>query len=332
MSSDYKVATGSWNNYSNNGWLAASLTVDIKTGSLIIAAAATFITIVGSRFWSILSFAIHQIRARQGDRDGIHHQHQVIYKNSTQLGTVWLLTRVVWAWRGVAAHNFPRYLAFSLPPLICFAAFTVASILSSRIAAPTYTASEVRVVPNNCGFITYIPPTSEEYDAERGGAFWAKYSTQKTRESTDYARTCYGNSAASCRIFPLKELPYSVNIAAKCPFGGDRCALGDDGAFELVTRWLDSHKDLGINAPPQNRIHFRKVVTCSVLNIDNLITVTPSPSGTTDMYYYYLGARGFSGENGGTNWTYSWRESSRTETIPYSIAYDSHVLYPSFYL
>jgi hypothetical protein len=95
MSSNYQVATGRWDNYSNGGWFAASLTVDVQTGSLLVAAAATFITIVSSRFWSIVSFAIHQVRASNAEKDGVHHQHQVIYKNATQLGAVWLLTQVV---------------------------------------------------------------------------------------------------------------------------------------------------------------------------------------------------------------------------------------------
>src|SRR4051794_23403611 len=110
MASNYDIATGRWDNHSNEGWLKASLTLDVQTGALLIAATATSITIFGTRFWTILSFCIHQLRASNLQRDGIHHQQQVVYKNSSQLGTLWLLTRVVWAWRGLSRRNTLRFL------------------------------------------------------------------------------------------------------------------------------------------------------------------------------------------------------------------------------
>ncbi|KAG4433183.1 hypothetical protein IFR05_011343 [Cadophora sp. M221] len=332
MASNYKIATGRWENYSNKGWLAASLTLDVQTGAILIAATATFITIVGARFWTILSFCIHQIRASSLERDGIHHQHQVIYKNTSQLSTFWLLTRVAWAWRGTSPRNLLRFMLFSLPPLLCFAVFTTASVLSSRIAAPIYATSEVRIVPESCGFVAFAAPTDEEYSIQFGTPLYSQWATRKSRQATDYARNCYGraeSSAASCRVFSALKLPYSTNTTATCPFKGNRCYLGQQGALEMSTDWLDSHDHLGINAQIENRIRLRKVATCSVLNINDLISA--SPVRGVDVYEYYLGPRGLGKDSiGTTNSTYTWRESPRFDSIGYTMAADKAVIYDPY--
>lgn len=311
--STYTVATGRWNDYSNNGALADSLTLDVRTAALLIAATATFVTIVGARFWSILSFSIFQIRASRHDRDGIHHQQQAIYRNSSQLGTLWMLMRIVWAWRGTARQNILRFVLFTLPPLVSFAAFTAAGIFSSRIAAPSYDANDVRIAPRNCGVISHYAPTDPRYSLS-GASLYSRWSTNKARTATDYARRCYHDTTASlegCQIYPKRQLPYRIETSAPCPFGGNRCYLGDNGAMRMTTNWLDSHRDLGINAPAKNRIRFQKVATCSVLKIDDLVSGT-AVSGTA-QYSYFLGLQGQS------NSTFQWLDSSRLNAVGYSI-------------
>lgn len=321
--SDYKISTGFWNNYSNSGWWSATLTLDVRSSALLIASLATFITIVGSRFWSIVAFTIHQLRTTNHRHDGVHHQHQVVYRNtSTQLGVVWLLIRIVWSWRGRASNNLIRFVIFSLPPLISFAGFTAAGIMSSRVAAPSYAASAVRVQPNNCGLLEYLPPDDPSFNFQSGSAIYGSWSTTKAREATNYARSCYGNSSqslASCNVYPLKELPYTTKMDAKCPFNESRCSLGPDTAFQLSTSWLDSHEHLGMNAEHKNRIRFRKVVTCSVINVEDLIRAYPYVG--SDTYEYYLGPRG-SAVDGviSTNFTFAWRESTLYDGIPYSVS------------
>ena len=320
--STYTVATGRWNNYSNNGSLVDSLTLDVRTAALLIAATATFITIVGARFWSILSYSIFQIRASQYNRDGVHHQQQAIYRTSSQLGTVWMLMKIVWGWRNTAHYNLLRFILFALPPLVSFAGFTAAGILSSRIAAPNYAASDVRIKPQNCGVTAYIQSADPRYDALRGTILFSKYTAAKARLATDYARRCYTNvtsTPAGCSIYPSQKLPYRTATNAPCPFGGNRCWLGEEGAMRMTTEWLDSHKHLGINAQPKHRIHFQRVTTCSVLKIDDLVNATSSSTG--DVYSYFLGSRTETADaSGPPSPTYQWRESTRFDSIGYNLA------------
>jgi hypothetical protein len=43
----------------------------------VISALATFVTLVGTRFWAIVAFTLHQLRASKEDKDGIHHQREL---------------------------------------------------------------------------------------------------------------------------------------------------------------------------------------------------------------------------------------------------------------
>ena len=63
-----------------------------------------------------------------------------MFKSTSQLGTIWLLVRVVWAWRGVSARNVLRFLAV----------FASNSALFCRIYS-----SEYSLVQNCCPDIRY---------------------------------------------------------------------------------------------------------------------------------------------------------------------------------
>jgi hypothetical protein len=323
MSSN-QVQTGIWHNNSNPGAYATSLTIDVRTGAFLIAGLATFVTMVGGRFWAIVAFAIHQLRTTPADRDGIYHQQQAIYRNtSTGLGVIWLLLRVTWAWRGLAERNALCFFAFALPPLLCFAAFVAASVLSARVAAPSYAASAVRVRPENCGFLAFPAPDDPQYNGLLGEPAYGKWSNMKSREATNYARTCSGNSSSAltaCNIFPVRALPYKTRTDAPCPFKGGRCALGENGAFELETQWIDSHQHLGINAIPSDRIFFRKATACSVIKIDDL--TESYQSAGFNVFNYHLGP---GGANGGgiasANSTYRYLESAQNPGFSYMIRY-----------
>lgn len=166
------------------------------------------------------------------------------------------------------------FLLFLHPTLPCFAAFTAASILSSRIAVPTYAISEVRIVPKSCEFISFNARTDAKYNNRFGTPLYSRWSTAKSRLATIYARKCYGRtgySAASCRGVSAQKLLYSTKVSATCSLKEDRCYLGQHGALEMSTNCLGSHGHPDINAWT-NRIKFRRVVTCSVSEINDLIS------------------------------------------------------------
>jgi hypothetical protein len=81
------VYLGVWTNWSNGTVMDATLTTTRQRGNLLISFTGFLIPFVASRFWSIFSFVFHQCYSTSEPRDAIHHQHQVILRNSSSPDT-----------------------------------------------------------------------------------------------------------------------------------------------------------------------------------------------------------------------------------------------------
>jgi len=317
----FQVETQFWRDQTLSGWAGPTWTVDVALGSVIISALATFIALVGSRFWTIVAFAIHQSRVSEAAKDAMHHQHQLIYRNGvSHLSTAWLIFRISCAWKNRISNNVLRTTANMLPPLLCFSLFVVAGIFSARVAAPSYSASRVLIRPNNCGWIDQYAPgiIRENGTAETSASIsYTRYMTGLAIRSQSYARTCYGTEASdrtgSCSTYPVQKLPYEVHYNQSCPFAPKRCTLGENTALGLSTAWIDSHHHLGINAAPENRVEIRRSAVCSVLKIDDLVKVYNSLDTPESVYTYYFGPL----NNVKQNFTHSMVDTIMNFNIPY---------------
>ena len=318
--SNIQIATGYWENYSQSQYITGTLTIDVRSAALLISTLATFITLVGSRFWVLLAFATHQLRSTEEEKDGLHHQHQVVYRNnSSTLAAAWAIFRISLSWRGRARSNWFRMLVWSLPPLISFFVFAAASIFSARVTAPSYAGSQVRVVRRNCGFIDWSAAENEQTNSS-----YSKLGNYRIKQATaakTYARRCYGKNVESeqfCNTCPVSQLPYSTDPRARCPFGADLCKLGSDRAYEMTTPWLNSHEHFGINAISENRIEYRKASRCSVLNVVNYIKSRPSTE-VSDTPVYVLALGPHTGLNG-ANFTFEWMSQETSINTDYTLS------------
>ena len=291
-----EVKSGFWRDESRSGWAASTWTVKVDAGSIIISALATFIALVGSRCWMIVSFILHQSRASDVAKDGMYHQHQLIYRNGvSQLSTIWEMLCISWAWRKRISQNPLRTALGILPPLICFALFAVAGIFSARVAAPSYSASRVLIKPRNCGFINFNSSVERITDLaliKEARSALSKHATGIALQARNYARACYTeqrDSAGACSTYAVQRLPYIISYNVPCPFAKKRCILGENTALRLSTPWLNSHHHFGINAAPEDRLEIRRSATCSVLDIKNLTRIEYKLDSTDAIYYYYLG-------------------------------------------
>ena len=75
--------TGIWINWSHGFIAGSTLTLNERDGGLLTAFLAIFISAAGAATWNIMSYALHQSRARQESQDGLHHQQQAILRNSS---------------------------------------------------------------------------------------------------------------------------------------------------------------------------------------------------------------------------------------------------------
>jgi hypothetical protein len=131
-------------------------------------------------------------------------------------------------------------------------------------------------------------------------------------------RARYGTKSqnlASCNLYPATSLPYTTDSNAACPFGGNRCVLGDQSAFQMRTPWLNSHVHFGINAPPADRIEYRRTTTCSVINVTDLVSSVQTASGI--IYSWHLGYTG--SLTARTNVTYMYNDNTVNLDIGYTI-------------
>ena len=71
--------------------------------------------------------------------------------------------------------------------------------------------------------------------------------------------------SSNCNTFQSPALNYTVLHDEICPFGASLCRP-EVGTLTLDTGFLSSHTDLGINAAKADRLWYRKVLKCTVLN------------------------------------------------------------------
>lgn len=78
----YEVQLGLWTDWSRGRVLGQTLTLDREQANLLIAFTASFVVFVGARFWRIICLFLHQVYSTSEPRDTLHHQRQVLLRNS----------------------------------------------------------------------------------------------------------------------------------------------------------------------------------------------------------------------------------------------------------
>ena len=135
--------TGTWINWSRGPAFGATLTLTSRSASYLNSSLGVFITLVGTQFWTILSFAIHQLNADLKS-DALQRQSQIILRNTgTAAGAAWSFICLPFYWRNRKASGFSKLFPpwkplirswlTALPALLTFAFFAAAGILSSQI-------------------------------------------------------------------------------------------------------------------------------------------------------------------------------------------------------
>ena len=256
------VNTGVWTNWSHGRVLGATLTLSQRSGAVLAAFLAIFVSFAGSMFWQILSYAIHQALATEpgSKSDGLHQQRQVILRNSSTAGTaLWKITTLAQAWQGHAPRSLLRLAPFIFLAAVNIAAFSLASIFTSAVTTAPGTAVLIR--GPSCGRVLDLDALGDQ------AASQAKLAGD-TYEAATYARQCYQSESPgpACGAFPSPRLTYAADGNASCPFVSGLCYFSDTAAFSMDTGLLDSHGDLGVNAPPEHRVQFRRVTTCAPLH------------------------------------------------------------------
>ena len=259
------IYTGPWVDWSRGPILGSTITLSARSASVLAAFLALFVTIVGSSLWRILSFTIHQCSASPEAKDGLHHQHQLIFRNTgSPFEATKSFTETAWHWRRTGRKAWSRSLPLALFALAFLLAFGAASILTSLVTRAA--GAQRLLVSNNCGYWSFDPTATLE---QRTIAMQNK-DLNDTLLAATYARECYdqdvGLNKLRCSMYTKQAINWT-STNADCPFDQSICSVAH--ALKMDTGLIDSHFNLGINAPPSGRVGFRKVTTCSPLRVDD---------------------------------------------------------------
>ena len=314
------IYTGIWINWSHGAVAGATITLNERDGGLLTAFLAIFVSAAGAATWKIISYYLHQYRARQGYQDALHHQQQAILRNSeSTVGASWQFLQLTWYWRSNASRYLVRTLPFAGLALSTLVLFSIAGVLSSEVTkAP---GNEVLIRSSHCGLLNLTDPTSQ-----RGQLSFRTMDSHDTLAAAAYERACYDNteSPLQCGQFIKKQLPWTSNSNASCPFSPEMCLLGSNTAYEMDTGIIDSHEGVGINGPKQDRVQYRKVTTCSPIQTKGYGTAVNDTRGDSptfgDMLIQYLyGNIGISGDAEFTNYSYQYNTHSLGDEDSYRL-------------
>ena len=241
--------------------LGATITTSRRDGGFLTAFLALFVAIAGGQAWTIFSFLAHQYFARSAASDGLHHQRQAILRNSgTPGGAAWEFFLLTAHWGGRAKRALLRSFTWSIFALLFLTAFGVAGIFSSQVTKAAGT--DTIALGTKCGFWLagnyFNPAQGSQYDLKV---------LNDTIQAATYAQNCYqvGRKPLQCSKYVQQEIPFTANTNASCPFDSKMCRATVP-PYSVDTGPIDTHTTFGINAAPANRVTYRKVSTCAVLN------------------------------------------------------------------
>ena len=317
-----QVFLGTWVNWTHGQVLGATITLSNRSGGLLISFVAAYVTIVGAQLWKILSFMIHQIRSSEHPQDGLHYQQQSIFRNTASPGgAAWTFFQQLWYWPEKASKVFLRTVPWAIFSILYIVLFTALATFSSEVSKAT---GRLRLIDShdNCGYWLLDPADPKSPQA------LAAFNQKMTNDSfvaASYARSCYGgaHSKLQCGTFPVPNIPWQSKANASCPFESDLCVYGNTAALQMTTGKIDSHVDLGIDMPVQDRVQVIKDTTCAPL-IQNYQTVNGSSNllgfgkdGDTIIQYYY---GGIGSDTDAFNQNFTWQYNTHTylDQVPYT--------------
>ncbi|KAK7926623.1 hypothetical protein PG985_003621 [Apiospora marii] len=300
MDTDGQVYLGVWTNWSRasgSAVMGATLTTTREHGNFLIAFTAFFVPFVASRFWRIFATLFHQCYSASGPRDAIHHQRQVILRNSSspESGLVSFI-RLVWAWRH--ARPWLRLLPAALFTFVSTITFTVAGGFSSQIS----TAGEVLLKGDHCEIATDIHKGNlTQFDASK--AYWASF----INNVNNYAQQCYTNRSSGlveCARFITDTIPTAtMDYEAACPFDDSGVCQQNSSNLRLDTGHMNSNDIFGLNAPRDETLTLRYVLQCASLKTEGRARNTTVSNRNFTTYSY--GKRLSSEKWADLNYTYS---------------------------
>lgn len=271
------IYTGPWVNWEKELLHGSTVTLSARNSAILTSFLATFITIVGTQLWKILCFLFHQSRVSQEPKDGLYHQHQNVLRNSsTPGGAAWSFMLQSWYWRGRGRNSTMRSLFKAFFSTAYIIIFIILSIIGTSEVSKA-AGSDRLIRGSQCGYWRM-------HDTDIGQSSFEAKLLRDTQAAAAYDRDCYDEpfNSLKCNTYATPFIKWKGDHAS-CPFKDGICYR--NYVYRMDTGLIDSRQDLGINTPSDQRIKYRRVTTCSVLNDEGY----KKTDNATQLSMWYFG-------------------------------------------
>ena len=338
------IYEGIWTDWTKGRIQGLTWTLCPTKATLLTNSLALFVTLAGGQLWTIIRFTLHQLRAfrRPGEGNSSYTEQQIILRNTaTDLHTMRLMTQLAWSSRQKRFDLLKYPIAIAILATLHYTLFVVAGTFSNNLinsgsggtfsnnlqasSSPVITRSQFCGTWNQTYHEIATQLSGESLDDISLAIEYLAKTNQNVQLSLQYAQECSevlhnSSMSSACNTLQVPRLDFQTNITQDCPFEPQFChEKADTVVFD--TGVIDSHEHLGINARHSDRLTYRRLTTCSVLNDTGRVIETSqgTPLATTAAYY---------GESvsQSTNWTYSYSNFSSLYTeftpqsnIPYQV-------------
>ncbi|KAK6532389.1 hypothetical protein TWF281_006578 [Arthrobotrys megalospora] len=276
------VHTGSWIDWNSTSPASKHiLTLSSSSGAVFNNALLLLITLVGTRFWFIISFIIHRRGKHDTRRDGLRRTVEVILRNQSALSAFGYIMKASSAWKGVAPLR-SRWIArivaiLAILNVLVWAGAGLAETLV--IIGPIVQASS-----SQCGF--YLPDLTLQKETSNLIRDWT---LDLTRAAQLHVSTCTKPGLDNCGRLVSPTVSFQLTHNATCPFGSDLCSEGPRSALNIDTGNISS-ADLGFNIPKPFTV--RHTMQCSPIKTNARVYNLSWPAFSTGEYdseYLYYG-------------------------------------------
>ena len=310
------IHEGFWTNWSKGSITGRTLTLSPTWSTLLTNSLALFVTLSGGQLWTVLRFSLHQYRASriQNTSNALRRQEQVVLRNATtNFATLRLMSQVAWAFRRSSGRPFIFCLLIVILALVHAVFFMIAGAFSNNVANA---GQEVLSRSHLCGVWneTYLDIAAEGlyYDSPETLNLSVEYFAKvenNVQLSLEYAQQCYlplphNYMSSACNSMKNSTITSIPTLAESCPFAENLCH-SDAKSLVFDTGPVDSHRHLGINAKPKDRLTYQRFTTCAVLNDTGRVTGWNGTIHRGDIKRTAYARYGPSLLEG-THWTYSY--------------------------
>ncbi|KAJ9612345.1 hypothetical protein H2200_003942 [Cladophialophora chaetospira] len=316
------VHEGVWTNYSRGKVWGLTWTLCPTHAVIMTNTLAVLVTVCGVQLFNIIRYTLYRFGAsRQPDTPHTQKQQNILKVAVSDMATAQGFLTLAWKQRRSSGGRSVRSYAIGLFAVFYTVLFWIAGIFSNKAISTSSTNGpwEVLSRSNDCGVWnqTYFDIVSLlDFSTEQNFEMLVQYKAKQAQDvqlSLEYAQECYFarssalNVSSTCKTFKTPRLNYG-NDYGKCPFPSELCHDSSETVV-LDTGYLDSHDHIGINAKPQDRLKYRRITTCTVLNDTEYITgwngtladASGNPRPQPDAAHANFGPSSYKD----TDWTYS---------------------------